>query len=71
MRIAFVALAVVSVAIAITASALNSIANSQSETEPRKNILTQGTAPKFHYGIVHVTMPKGTKTFPPELLPVD
>ena len=71
MRIALVALAVVSVAIAITASALNSIANSQSETEPRKNILTHATAPKFHYGIVHVTMPKGKKTFPPELLPVD
>jgi hypothetical protein len=67
-RIALVALAVLSVAIAITASALNAIANSNSETEPRRNDLTHGSA--VHYGIVHVTMPKGKKAFPPELVPV-
>jgi hypothetical protein len=71
MRIALVALAVISVAIAITASALNAIAISKSETESRRNDLTHGSAAKFHYGIVHVSMPKGKKTFPPELVPVD
>jgi hypothetical protein len=70
-RIALVALAVISVAIAITASALNAIAISKSETESRRNDLTHGSAAKFHYGIVHVSMPKGKKTFPPELVPVD
>jgi hypothetical protein len=68
-HIALVALAVISVAIAITASALNAIAISKSETESRRNDLTHGSAAKFHYGIVH--MPKGKKTFPPELVPVD
>jgi len=66
-HIAVVALVIASVAIAITASALNSIATS--ETEPQRYDLTHGA--KFHYGIVHVTMPKGQKTFPPELVPVD
>ena len=69
-HIALVAVVVISVAIAITASALNAIAISQSETEPRRANLTHGSAAKFHYGI-HVTMPKGKKTFPPELVPVD
>ena len=58
-----------SVAIAVTASALNAIAISQRETETRRNDLTHGSA--VHYGIVHVTMPKGKKAFPPELVPVD
>ena len=71
MRIALVALAVTSVAIAVTASALNAIAISQRETETRRNDLTRGSAAKVHYGIVHVSMPKGRKTFPPELVPVD
>ncbi|MGA7665432.1 MAG: hypothetical protein WBW13_11405 [Pseudolabrys sp.] len=70
MRIALVALAVTSIAIIVTASALNAIATSKSETEPRWNDLTHGSAAKFHYGIAHVSMPKGNKTFPPELLPV-
>jgi hypothetical protein len=63
-RIALVALAVTGVAIAITASALNAIATSESKTEPR------GSAAMFHYGIPHVAMPKGKNTFPPELVPV-
>jgi hypothetical protein len=67
-HIALVALVVISVAIAINASALNAI--SQSETESRRNDLTHGSVAKFHYGI-HVTMPKGKKEFPPELVPVD
>jgi hypothetical protein len=76
MRIALVALAVTSVSIAITASALNAIAISKSETESRRNDLTHGSAANFRgsapaYGIVHVSMPKGKKTFPPELVPVD
>jgi hypothetical protein len=75
MRIALVALAVTSVSIVITASALNAIAISQSETGPRRNSLTYGSAAKvrgsgMEYGIVHVTMPKGKKAFPPELVPV-
>ena len=68
-HIALVALAVISVAIAITASALNGIAISKGETEPRRKNLTHGSA--VHYGIVHVTMPKGKKEFPPELVPMD
>jgi hypothetical protein len=67
-RIALVALAVTSVAIVITASALNAIATSESKVEPRRN--GNGPAAKFHYGIVHVAMPKDKKTFPPELVPV-
>ena len=69
MRIALVALAVISVAIAVTASALNSIAISQSETEPRRTSLARfyGTP---DYSIPYVAMPKGKKTFPPELVPV-
>ena len=66
MHIALVALVVISVAIAITASALNAIAISQKETRPAK---FYGSAPD--YGIPHVAMPKGKKTFPPELVPVD
>ena len=50
-RIALVALAVTSIAIIVTASALNAIATSKSETEPRWNDLTHGSAAKFHYGI--------------------
>jgi len=68
---AVVALVLTSVAIAITASALNAIATSKSENEPGRNDLTHGSPAKFHYGIVHVTMPKDKKTFPPELVPVD
>ena len=49
---------------------LNAIATSNSETVPRQNDLTHGSAPNFHYGIVHVSMPKGKMTFPPELLPL-
>jgi hypothetical protein len=73
MHIALVALAIISVSIVITASALNAIAISQSETEPRRNSLThqsakfRGSAPDYP----HVAMPKGKKTFPPELVPVD
>lgn len=75
MRTALVALTVTSVAMAITASALNAIAISQSETESRRNTLTHGSAANFRgstpdYGIPYVTMPKGKKTFPPELVPV-
>jgi hypothetical protein len=68
-RIALAALAITSVAIMVTASALNAIATSKSETDPRRNDLTRGSAANFHYGIAHVSMPKGQKTFPPELLP--
>ena len=70
MRIALVALAVTSIAIIVTASALNAIATSKSETEPRWNDLAHGSAAKFRYGIAHVSMPKGNKKFSPELLPV-
>ena len=63
-RIALVALAVTSVAIVLTASALNAIATSKNETAPRWN--RSGAS---FYGIVHVSMPKGGKTIPPELLP--
>ena len=65
MRIALVALAVMTIAIMVTASALNAIATSKNETAPRWN----GSGASFHYGIAHVSMPKGQKTFPPELLP--
>jgi hypothetical protein len=65
MRIALVALAVMTIAIMMTASALNAIATSKNETAPRWN----RSGASFHYGIVHVSMPKGQKTFPPELLP--
>jgi len=65
LRIALVALAVTSVAIVLTASALNAIATSKNETAPRWN----RSGASFHYGIVHVSMPKGGKTIPPELLP--
>ena len=76
LNIALIALAVTCVLIAVTASALNAIAISQSETEPQRNNLTHGSAAKFHggashYGIVHVAMPKGKKAFPAELVPVD
>jgi len=71
--IALVALAVTCISIAITASALNTIAISQ--TEPQRYNLNHGSATKFggsapHFGIVHVAMPKGKKTFPAELVPV-
>ena len=66
MRIALVALAVMTVTIMMTASALNAIANSKNETAPRWN----GSGASFQYGIVHVSMPKGGKTFPEELLPL-
>jgi hypothetical protein len=71
MHIALVALAVISVSIAITASAFNAIAISQSE--PRRDNLTQSA--KFRgsatdYGIPHVAMPKGKQAFPLELVPV-
>jgi len=64
-RIALVALAVTSVAIVLTASVLNAVATSKNGTAPRWN----GSAASFRYGIAHVSMPKGQKTFPPELLP--
>jgi len=67
-RIALVALVVTSVAAIMTASALNSVATSKREPEPRWNNLPRGAATNF-YGIAHVSMPKGQKTFPPELLP--
>jgi hypothetical protein len=70
MRIALVALAVTSFAIIVTASALNAVATSKSETVSRRNDLTHGSAANFQYGIVHVSMPKGKKAFPPELLPL-
>jgi hypothetical protein len=73
LTIALVALAVASVSIAITGSALNAIAISQSE--PRRDNLTHGSAANFRgsapaYGIVHVAMPKGKKAFPSELVPL-
>ena len=67
-RIALAALAITSVAIMVTASALNAIATSKTETAPRWNDLLRGSATNF-YGIAHVSMPKGNKIFPPELLP--
>jgi hypothetical protein len=75
LNIALLALAVICVLIAVTASALNAIAISQSETGPQRNNLTHGSPAKFrgsvsHQGI-HVTMPKGKKAFPAELVPVD
>ena len=69
MRIALVFLAVTSIAIIVTASALNAVATSNSETESRLRNAHRSAA-NFHYGIVHVSMPKGKKTFPPELLPL-
>jgi hypothetical protein len=76
LSIALVALAVTCVSIAVTASALNGIAISQSETEPQRYNLTHGSAAKVGgsvpgYGIVHIAMPKGKKAFPAELVPVD
>jgi hypothetical protein len=65
MRIALVALAVLTVAIMLTASALNAIAYSKNESAPRWD----GSGANFQYGVVHVSMPKGKK-FPPELLPL-
>jgi hypothetical protein len=67
-RIALFALAVTSVAVMMTASALNSIATSKTETEPRWADYKHGSASNF-YGIAHVSMPKGNRSFPPELLP--
>jgi hypothetical protein len=49
----------------VTASALNTIAASKNDTDRRRN----GPAASVHYGIAHISMPKGNKTFPPELLP--
>jgi hypothetical protein len=66
MRIALVALMVMTVTIMMTASALNAIANSKNETAPRWN----GSGASFQYGIVHVSMAKGGKTFPAELVPL-
>jgi hypothetical protein len=74
LNIALVALAVTCASVAVTASALNAIAISQSKTEPQRNNPSHGSAAKFRggdYGIVHVTMPKGMKAFPAELVPVD
>ena len=65
MRIALVALAVITVAMMLTASALDAIANSKTETAPRWN----GSGASFQYGVVHVSMAKGGRTIPPELLP--
>jgi len=65
MRIALVSLAVMTVAIIFTASALNAIANSKNETAPRWN----GSGASFQYGVVHVSMAKGGRTISPELLP--
>ena len=75
LSIALVALAVTCVSIAVTASALNAIAISQSETEPQRYNLTHGSAAKLRgsapdYGFLHVAMPKGKKAFPAELVPV-
>jgi len=68
-RIALVALTVISIAIIVTTSALNAIATSKGETAPRWSDLTHGSATNF-YGIAHISMPRGKKTFPPELLPL-
>ena len=65
MRIALVALAVITVAIMLTASSLNGIAYSKNETAPRWN----GSGASFQYGVVHVSMAKGGRTISPELLP--
>jgi hypothetical protein len=69
------ALAVMCVLIAVTASALNAIVVAQSKTEVQRYNLIHGSAAKFRgsaldYGIPHVAMPNGKKTFPPELVPV-
>jgi hypothetical protein len=76
LKFAFLALAVTCVLIAVTASALNVIDVPQIKTEAQQYNLTHGPAAKFGgstpvYGIPHVAMPKGKKTFPPELVPVD
>jgi len=47
--IILVAIAVTSVAIMVTASALNTISASKNETDPRRN----GSAASVHYGIAH------------------
>jgi hypothetical protein len=67
------ALAVICVLIALTASALKAIA--QSKTEVQRYNLTQGSAAKSggsapDYGVVHVAVPPGKKPFPAELVPV-
>ena len=67
-RVALFALAVTSVAVMVTASALNSISISKTDAEPRWNDFKRGSVTNF-YGIAHVSMPKGNKAFPPELLP--
>jgi hypothetical protein len=75
LNFALVALAVTGISIAVTASALNAIATGQIETEPQRYNLTHasakvgGSAPS--YGIVHVSIPKGKKAFPAELVPVE
>ena len=71
-----VALAITCVVIAVTASAINAIAIGEIKTEAQQYNLTHGPAAKFGgstpvYGIPHVAMLKGKKTFPPELVPVD
>ena len=76
LNVAIVALAVTCVSVAVTASALNAIAVSQSETEPQRYSLTHGSAAKLRgsapdYGIDLVAMPKGKKAFPADLVPVD
>jgi hypothetical protein len=70
------ALAIICVLIAVTASALNAIAVAQSKTEVQRYNLTHGSAIKFggsdtDYGIIYVVMPPGKKAFPAELVPVD
>ena len=76
LNIALVALVVTSVSVAVTASALNAIAISQSETEPQRYNLTHESVAKLRgsaapYDVVHITMPKAKSALPPELVPVD
>ena len=66
------ALAVICVLIALTASALKAIAQSKTEVQ---RYITQGSAAKSggsapDYGVVHVAVPPGKKPFPAELVPV-
>jgi hypothetical protein len=66
------ALAVICVLIAVTASALNAIAVAQSKAEVQRYNLTHGPAIKFGGSDTeYVVMPPGKKAFPAELVPVD
>jgi len=65
-RIALVALAVTGVAIIVTASALNAIDKPKLRHD---GMIFHADRPQIFYGIAHVSMPKGNKILPQELLP--